>query len=164
MSTTDRMLFRAAVFMIVRDIDNKILLQRRAGTGFMDGYYDFPSGHVDDGEGLTASAVRELQEETSLIAEEPDLQLKHLNLSHTAFPYINVVFEVKKWSGTPEIMEQDKCDDMQFFALDNLPENCTLAVRDVERAGFDELATSSYITNEDFRNMIGVNSSDLTTQ
>ncbi len=158
----NRVTFRAAVFMIVRDADGRVLLQRRAHTGYMDGYYDFPSGHVDAGEGFATSAVRELLEETLLRTDESSLRLKHLNLNHTDFPYINVVFDVEKWEGTPKVMEPDKCDDMQFFPIDELPENCTLAVRYIERTGFDASGKTSFIDRAEFRRLIGVDASEVT--
>lgn len=161
MSTTTREVFRAAVFAIIRDEQGRVLLQRRAHTGYMDGYYDFPSGHIDAGEGFTAAAVRELREETSLQADESDLRLKHLNLNHTDLPYINAVFDVEKWEGTPKIMEPNKCDDMRFFALSDLPEKCTLAVRYIERAGFDTSGTSSYVNRAEFKRLIGLDASEV---
>jgi 8-oxo-dGTP pyrophosphatase MutT (NUDIX family) len=148
--------------MIVRDAEGRVLLQRRAHTSFMNGYYDFPSGHVDAGEGFATSAVRELHEETSLRTDESSLRLKHLNLNHTDFPYINAVFDVEKWEGTPHVMEPDKCDDMRFFPLDALPEKCTLAVRYIERAGFDTSGKTSFIDEAEFKRLIGVDASELT--
>lgn len=154
--TEQRVTFRVAVFMVVRDERGRVLLHRRANTGYMDGYYDFPSGHVDAGEGFAASAVRELREETSLRTDESSLQLKHLSINHTDVPYINAVFDVGRWQGTPRIMEPGKCDDMQFFAVDELPEKCTLAVRYIERAGFDVVGQTSYIDQAEFERLVGV--------
>ena len=57
MSKSDRGLFRAAVFVIIRDEAGRVLLQRRANTGYLDGHYDFPSGHVYAGEGFTTAAI-----------------------------------------------------------------------------------------------------------
>lgn len=151
---TERELFKAAVFMVVRDEKGRVLLQRRANTGYMDGYYDFPSGHVEAGEGFATAAVRELAEETSLTADEVNLQLKHANVNHTNFPYINIVFEVPVWQGTPHILEPDKCDDMQFFAVDALPEKCTLAVRYIEKAGFSQMGTTSYVDEAEYHSLI----------
>jgi len=158
----ERLSFKAAVFMIVRDEQGRVLLQRRAGTEFMNGYYDFPSGHVDAGESFTEAAVRELVEETGLTAEEEDLEVLHLNQNYLDTPYINIVFAVKKWGGSPRIMEHDKCDDQRFFAVDSLPEKCTLAVRYVDRAGWTGGPHLSKITADDFRELIGVDAAELT--
>jgi len=146
-------LFHSAVFMIVRDETGRVLLHRRANTGFMDGYYDFPSGHVELGESFAESAVRE---ETGLIATNSDLSLRHVNQNYFDQPYINIIFDVNAWQGTPIIMEPGKCDDMQFFALDALPEKCTLGVRDVERAGFSGSPTISNVNLKDFETLVGV--------
>jgi len=153
--------FRLAVFVVIRDDAGRVLLQRRAGTEFMNGYYDFPSGHVDTGESFTEAAIRELAEETGLIVDESDLEVLHLNQNYLDLPYINVVFNAKKWSGTPQILESDKCDDQQFFALDALPEKCTLAVRYVEQAGWTGGPHLSKITPEDFQKLIGVPHTDV---
>jgi 8-oxo-dGTP diphosphatase len=152
----NKMLFRSAVFMIVRDEQGRVLLHRRANTGFMDGYYDFPSGHVDDGESFAESAVRELREETGLIAAQSDLSLRHVNQYYLDCAYINMIFDINAWKGTPTIMEPEKCDDMQFFALDALPDKCSLGVRDVERAGFVGPPTISSVALTDFENLVGV--------
>jgi 8-oxo-dGTP pyrophosphatase MutT (NUDIX family) len=39
--------FFAAVFAIIRDDDGRILFQQRQNTGFRDGQYQLPSGHVE---------------------------------------------------------------------------------------------------------------------
>lgn len=157
----ERATFRAAVFVVVRDSEGRVLLQRRAGTGFMDGYYDFPSGHVDVGESFTESAVRELTEETDLTVSESDLKVLHINQNYLDNPYINIVFIAKKWNGVPKIMEEDKCDAQHFFAVDALPEKCTLAVRYVEQAGWTGGPHLSKIDPEDFRKLIGVSHTDI---
>ncbi len=54
---------RQAVFVVIRNDNNEILLQQRANTGYLDEYWDLPSGHVEYGESLSESAVREVEEE-----------------------------------------------------------------------------------------------------
>jgi 8-oxo-dGTP diphosphatase len=111
-----------SVFTIIRK-DNKVLLLRRLATGYMDGWYDLPAGHLEDREGLKQGAARELAEETSLHVEPDDLKLVHVYQNHTSeIPHYGYIFLAKKWTGQPEIIEKDKCDDMGFFSLDNLPE------------------------------------------
>lgn len=160
----DRTTFRAAVFVIVRDVEGRVLLQRRAHTGFMDGYYDFPSGHVETDESFTTSAMRELAEEVGLTVTEADLRIVHINQNYLDFPYITVMFDALAWNGTPTIMEPHKCDDLQFFSVDDLPAQCTLAVRCVEAAGFGRAqVTSSYIDKTAFEKLFGSTPEELIT-
>ena len=45
--------------------------------------------------------------------------------------YINVFFTVDKYEGIPKIMEPNKCDNLQWFNIDELPENTIMRVRNV---------------------------------
>lgn len=159
----ERELFKAAVFIVIRDKKARVLLQRRANTGFMDGYYDFPSGHVDADESFAEAAVRELAEETGLKVNEAEFEVLHINQNYLRYPYINITFIAKKWSGTPVVMEPAKCDDQQFFPVDALPEQCTLAVRYVARAGWTDGPHLSKTTPDTFQTLIGVPYSEIMT-
>jgi len=55
-----------AVFVVLIDKNERVLLHRRYRTGYMDGFYTFPSGHLEMGESLQVGAARELLEETGL--------------------------------------------------------------------------------------------------
>jgi 8-oxo-dGTP pyrophosphatase MutT (NUDIX family) len=88
----------------------------------MDGWYDMPAGHVEQGEPLLEAAIRELHEETGVKVVASDLDLWHINqFSANNEEYYNFFFKATKWEGEPKIMEPDKADDMQFFAIDALP-------------------------------------------
>ena len=50
-----RHMTRQAVFVVIRNDNNEILLQQRANTGYLDEYWDLPSGHVEYGESLSES-------------------------------------------------------------------------------------------------------------
>lgn len=161
LASMSKVLFRSAVFMIVRDESGRVLLHRRTNTGYMDGYYDFPSGHVEHGESFAEAAVRELREETGVVVSESDISLYHINQNYLDQPYINIYFMVDTWQGTPAILEPNKCDDMQFFDADMLPEKCTLAVRDALRTGFTPQLTMSRIALSDFQELVGVPFQDV---
>ncbi len=60
-----RATYRAAVYVIPKRGD-EILLFRRFNTGFGDGQYSFPAGHVEEGESVTATAIREALEEAGI--------------------------------------------------------------------------------------------------
>ncbi len=119
----------AAVFILFIK-DNKILLHRRHNTGWMDGKYDALSGHVEEGETIKETSSREILEETGLVVPISDLDVVHL--MHCGFddsPYFQIYLRANKFSGTPTIMESEKCDDMDWFDLDKLPDNLVPYVR-----------------------------------
>lgn len=103
--------------------DGKVLLLRRANTGWIDGWYDLPAGHLEDQEGLKEGAARELYEEAGLSVKPKDLKLIHIYQNHNnpEAPHYGYIFLAKKWEGEPRIMEKNKCDDIDFFPIDNLP-------------------------------------------
>ncbi|MEU1355322.1 NUDIX domain-containing protein [Streptomyces cinnamoneus] len=107
--------------LLLRDGD-KVLLGERKNTGFMDGAFHFPSGHLEEGEAATAGTVREAAEEIGVTVDPGDLTLVHVmhhrtNEGRTAF-----FFETTRWSGEVENREPDKCAGWSWFALDALPE------------------------------------------
>lgn len=113
-----------AVYMMVINDRNEILLLRRANTGYRDGFYDMPAGHLEEGETLRQAALRELKEETGLIGSEDDLEFLEL-LHRMSFDrvYLDVFFQVKHWKGEAAIMEPSKCDHLAWFPLEDLPQN-----------------------------------------
>lgn len=125
---------KVAVFLVLtRKVNGKteILLQRRCNTGYMDGRYDMAcSGHLEKGESLSMALAREAKEEINLDIKEEDLRL--ISVIHPyKEDYINVFFTTEKYKGTPTIMEPNKCDDLQWFDLNELPENITTRNRNV---------------------------------
>jgi len=58
--------------------DNKIVLSRRYNTGFHDGEYSFPAGHLEGNETLTQAMVREAKEEIGVEISPEDLKLVHV--------------------------------------------------------------------------------------
>lgn len=106
-------------------IKNKqILLSRRFNTGFCDGEYSFPAGHLDGNETLTQAMVREAKEEIGVILDSADLRLVHtMHRKGPTDERADFFFTVKKWTGEPKIMEPHKCDDLRWFDVNNLPKN-----------------------------------------
>jgi ADP-ribose pyrophosphatase YjhB (NUDIX family) len=107
--------------------DNKILLQRRFNTGYEDGKYSLVAGHVDQWENFTKAMIREAQEEAGILLKAEDIKVAHVMhrkcIPTEIFDRIDVFFTAEKWEGTPENKEPEKCDDLSWFDLDNLPEN-----------------------------------------
>lgn len=96
---------------------------QRAGTGYMDGLYDFPSGHVEAGETVNEAAARELFEETQIKLVPEDLELFHTYIHEVDAdkPYLGMMFRFGAYGGDFVLNEPDKASDVAFFSLDNLP-------------------------------------------
>lgn len=144
MSNNGRLQVIPSVFVAIIK-DGKVLLLRRANTGWLDGWYDLPAGHLEDQEQLKDGAVRELKEETRLIARPEDIKLIHIHQNHhnTQTPHYGYIFLASKWSGEPKIMEPDKCDDMDFFELGALPGKTAPYIKEaLQKLGADEVSIS----------------------
>lgn len=110
-----------AVFVLLIK-DNTVLLLKRANTAWISGYYDAPAGALEPSESLQEGAIRELREETGIKLKPEDLELVHVARSDVdQYPYIDFIFKAKNWSGEPKIMEPEKCTDMKFFNINDLP-------------------------------------------
>jgi len=78
--------------------------------------------------------VREAWEEAGITLLEEDLQLMHVMHRKSLVPdaadeRIDFYFAADNFTGEPQIMEPEKCDDMQWFRLDSLPDNLTPEVK-----------------------------------
>jgi len=110
--------------------NDKILLLRRFNTGFMDGYYSFPAGHIEPKETLRQAMVREAKEEIGIEIDKEDLRLVHIiHRKESNEERINFFFTTEKYKGEPKIREPHKCDNLNWFNLNNLPDNVIPYIR-----------------------------------
>ena len=107
--------------------ENKVLLMRRCNTGYMDGKYAFVAGHVEEGENLKQAIVREALEEVGIKIKEEDLQYVCMVRRGDNNNYINFFLTTDKYEGEPTIIEKDKCDDLIWCDINNIPENTIIA-------------------------------------
>lgn len=122
-------IFKSAVHMLIID-GEKILIQKRKGSKLWPGYYALPAGHIDEGENQYDALAREAKEELNIEIDLDDILKEYVVLRRNHFkidgkvlePYIDYYFEVKKYKGTPIIVEQDKCDELLWADVNNLPE------------------------------------------
>lgn len=121
-----------AVFLILKDNNGKMLLSQRLNTGYGNGYYSLVAGHVEDGESTVSAMVREAKEESDIAMQKDDLKLVHV-LHYTSdvdgYKSLMLFFETEKWKGEITNMEPEKCSDLSWFPIDNLPENTIPYVR-----------------------------------
>ena len=118
-----------SVYLFFRD-GEKILLSKRKNTGYRDGEYSLPAGHIEEGEYALEATVREAKEETGVDIDPADLVMAHVMYrkcaDHVRADYF---FEVKKYSGEITNPEPEKCDGLDWYPLTDLPENTVLYIR-----------------------------------
>lgn len=126
----DRPRLIPAAYVVLRKgaLGDTVLLQRRSGTGYMDGFWSVATaGHVEFGESIIEAACRELAEELGVRAEPADMRA--LCAMHRVQgpdserdQRVDFFFECTAWIGDPKLQELDKADALEWFPLDALPE------------------------------------------
>jgi 8-oxo-dGTP diphosphatase len=108
---------------LVLTANGKVLLLRRANTGFADGSWSLPGGCLDEGETLPAAATREALEEVGVTIDPANLAFVHL--CHHADPdgqsRIGVFFTATRWTGDPVNAEPGKCSEIGWHDMSDLP-------------------------------------------
>lgn len=121
-------MFKSAVHMIIMNND-KLLIQKRKGTKLWPGYYALPVGHIDVGENQYEALIREAKEELGIEINPKDIINSYVVLRRNYFeidgkklePYIDYYFEISKYQSVPSIVEQDKCDELIWADINDLP-------------------------------------------
>jgi len=139
MSSKDRFKLIPSVYLLLRS-KGKILLLRRANTGYQDGTYSLIAGHLDGDELGTEGMIREAKEEAGITVLAKDLKLVHtahrLSRNQVGQERVDLFFEATKWEGKIVNNEPEKCDDLSWFDVDNPPHQMLpfirLVIEDVE--------------------------------
>lgn len=116
-----------AVMIVIRR-GNSVLLGRRQNTGFKDGLYALPGGKHDGYECLKSTVAREAKEELGIDVLPNDIVFQSC-IHYINYPIdqelLYMVFEIAAYEGDIHNAEPDRCDDLQFFPLDDLPDSMT---------------------------------------
>ena len=119
----NRELFLSSIYLIIKNEKDEILLQRRQGTKLWCGFLALPAGHIDEGENAYEAAIREAKEELNIDININDIVdtfvVNRKNKSLKS--YYDVYFEVSKYIGEIEINEPQKCSELIWCNINNLP-------------------------------------------
>jgi len=137
-----------AVYLVLRR-DNEVLLLRRANTGYQDGKYSLIAGHLDGNELGTEAIVREAKEEAGITIAPKKLKFVHithrLNRNQVGQERIDLFYELWDWQGDITNKEPEKCDDLSWHALDNLPNNILPLIKHVLEDISNQVHYSEYV-------------------
>lgn len=120
-----RHLMAVASHLLLRDRESgEILFLRRANTGYADGCWSVPAGHVEVGETLVEACVREAAEEIGVWLTVPQLTPVLVQHKHDTDGQerIDVFFLAElPADARPEILEPDHCDGLRWAPIDKPP-------------------------------------------
>lgn len=113
---------------LILEREGKLFLMRRFNTGWEDGNYTLPSGHLEGGETVRESMLREALEETGIRIASDNLKMVHLMHRVSGDDErMDFFFRANSWEGEPANAEPNKCDDAGWFVA--LPDNTISYVR-----------------------------------
>jgi 8-oxo-dGTP diphosphatase len=121
-------LFPVSVHIILRRGDS-ILMMRRFGTGFCDGMYSVPAGHVMQAESILQAAAREAREEVGLEVSPSTLFVIGIMHRRSTEARIDFFIESEQWTGEPKNLEPHKCDEVIWVPVSRLPNDTIPYVR-----------------------------------
>jgi 8-oxo-dGTP pyrophosphatase MutT (NUDIX family) len=121
-----------AVFIIVQRSE-KILLLERMNTGWNDGMFTLPSGHIEKNEAPQDAIIREVNEEVGIKLEKKDLIIKTVlyRKSDKDEERVDFIFECNKWKCEPINNEPHKARGVIWADRKNLPENTIGFIKEV---------------------------------
>ncbi|MES2622985.1 MAG: NUDIX domain-containing protein [Patescibacteria group bacterium] len=117
---------------LILEKDGKILVARRCNTGYQDGMYFVPAGHIELAELPTEAVIREAKEEIGIDIDAKDIEQAYVQYRpkhNDTGDRIDFFFKVKKWSGEIVNMEVDKCDDVKWVLPSEIPSNFSYHVK-----------------------------------
>lgn len=112
--------------MLIRD--KKVLLMKRKNTGSDDGRYELPGGHLESNEDLYDAMIREAKEELLIDLKREDLKIIYL-MHHYTGERLNFIFSADAQKLEPKIGEPNKCEELVWIDIDNLPNETTNKVK-----------------------------------
>jgi ADP-ribose pyrophosphatase YjhB (NUDIX family) len=120
----------------------RVLLLRRANTGFADGMWSVPAGHVERGETVVAAAVREAREEVGLVLEPASVRVVGVMHRRGAEEERVDFFLACDLGGgvEPRNAEPHKCSELAWADPRSVPPDLVPYVR----AGLESLTTGRW--------------------
>ena len=120
---------RVGIGVIIQKGDFILLGKRKGSHG--DGTWSIHGGHLEHGESFEACARREVLEETGLnlgkISQGPTINSVFPDGVHS----ISIFMVGEYLTGTPELLEPDKCEGWEWFSWEALPQPLFLPLKNL---------------------------------
>ncbi|MBI5530559.1 MAG: NUDIX domain-containing protein [Candidatus Doudnabacteria bacterium] len=117
---------KIGIGMYITDGKGNLLMMLRKGPNEA-GTWSPPGGHLEMGESFLECCKKEVKEEVGLDLEDIEMLGTVNNIFSEQKHYVNVDFLIKGVSGKPIIGESDKCAEIGWYSIDNLPQPLMLS-------------------------------------
>ena len=107
----------------------QVVLLRRFNTGYEDGNYSVPAGHLDGDETVVQAAIREAREEVGVTVAPADVAVVGVMHRKARNERVDFFVAVSAWDGDLANCEPHKCDELRWCARDALPANTIPYIR-----------------------------------
>lgn len=112
------------VLLFMLNAQNEVLMLRRINTPFCNQCYALPGGEIRPGENALKTAVREAKNSLNIDINSHDLEFVHImHRKCNASEFFACIFRPKSYHGTIANHEPLRHDDLQWFAINDLPTN-----------------------------------------
>jgi 8-oxo-dGTP pyrophosphatase MutT (NUDIX family) len=119
----ERKYFPVAVHLFLLDGKN-ILLLKRYNTGYEDGNYSVIAGHLEGDEDVYNAMIREAKEEAGIDIEIENIKIVQvMHRKKINEERIDYFFCCNKWNGKINNMEPEKCSELKWYSINDLPNN-----------------------------------------
>lgn len=78
---------------------------------------------MENGEPATAAMIRETYEEIGITISPEQINVVYVMHRQTNRLNVDIFFECTSWEGNIKNCEPGKCERLEFFSLENLPNN-----------------------------------------
>ncbi|MFF4187155.1 NUDIX domain-containing protein [Streptomyces sp. NPDC001691] len=113
------------VHLHLEDAEGRVLLGlRHPASKYAGDTWHYLAGRCEQ-ESALSCLVREAWEEAGLVIDPTDVELAHVvHVVDTpgSLPLMQLIFRARRWEGTPEVRESDKCLTWRWWPRDELPD------------------------------------------
>ena len=121
--------FPVVVHLFLFNKKNLLLLKRR-NTGYEDEHYGVVAGHLEENENVYNAIIREAKEEVGINILLDDLKIVQvMHFKDANEERIDYFFLCRKWEGDIKNMELKKCSELNWYPIDDLPDNTIECVK-----------------------------------
>jgi len=119
----------SSVYLLLFNDKNQILLIKRQNTGYEDGKFSVPAGHLEEDESLECAIIRETEEEIGIDISNNVKFIKMLHrIPEKRFDFF---YKAESWEGELYNKEPNKCELVKWFDIYDLPKNIINYVKEI---------------------------------